>query len=59
MATSTKNKLSKKTTDDLKKDVVSAKESDVFSSMRIFIFGLEILEKRLSGDEYKLFQESL
>jgi hypothetical protein len=53
------NKLKTRTTNELKADVKTAMNSEDETSNLIFVFGLNVLEERLSEKEYELFEESL
>jgi hypothetical protein len=53
------NKLKTRTTNELKADIKTAMKSEDETSNLIFVFGLNVLEERLSEKEYKLFEESL
>lgn len=52
-------KLQKRSTDQLKNDVVAAMKSDDYGANTIFVVALSILENRLSKEEYNEFEESL
>jgi len=53
------NKLKTRSTNDLKNDVRTAMNSTDENANLIFVFGLNVLEERLSEKEYELFEESL
>ena len=53
------NKLKTRSTNELKADVKTAMKSEDKNSTLIFVFGLNVLEERLSEKEYELFVESL
>jgi len=52
-------KLNNRTTEELKKDVVEAMNSNDETSIFIFSAGLSLLEKRLSENEYEKFENEL
>lgn len=54
-----KAKLEKRSTEFLKKDVVEAQKSEQYGSTIVFVAALEILESRLSKEEYEQFEASL
>ena len=53
------NKLKARNTEQLKKDIIEAMNSDDKGSTLIFTFALNVLEERLSEEEYIAFEESL
>ena len=53
------NKLKTRNTNDLKNDIKIAMNSKDESANLIFVFGLNVLENRLSENEYELFENSL
>ena len=53
------NKLKTRNTNDLKNDVKTAMNSTDENANLIFVFGLNVLEERLSEKEYELFEDSL
>lgn len=54
-----KAKLEKRSTESLKKDVVEAQKSEQHGSTIVFVAALEILENRLTKEEYEEFEASL
>lgn len=54
-----KSKLQNRSTEDLKKDIKEAMLSDYESSIFIFSAGLDVLENRISKEEYELFENEL
>lgn len=54
-----KEKLEKRPTETLKKDVIEAQNSDQHGSNVVFVAALQILEERLSKEEYQKFEDSL
>lgn len=54
-----KAKLEKRSTEFLKKDVVEAQKSQQHGSTIVFVAALEILENRLTKEEYEKFEDSL
>jgi hypothetical protein len=53
------SKLKTRSTSDLKNDIITAMDSTDENSNLIFVFGLNVLEARLSEKEYELFEDSL
>ena len=53
------SKLKTRSTNDLKNDIKIAMDSTDDNSNLIFVFGLNVLETRLSEKEYELFEDSL
>ena len=53
------SKLKTRNTSDLKNDIKIAMNSNDKNSNLIFVFGLNVLESRLSEKEYELFEDSL
>jgi hypothetical protein len=54
-----KAKLENRTTEFLKRDVIEAQKSEQHGSTIVFVAALEILESRLSKEEYEQFEASL
>jgi hypothetical protein len=53
------SKLKTRSTKDLKNDIKTAMDSTDDNSNLIFVFGLNVLETKLSEKEYELFEDSL
>ncbi|MGK0447020.1 MAG: hypothetical protein ACJA2M_000791 [Polaribacter sp.] len=53
------SKLKTRSTSNLKNDIKTAMDSTDDNSNLIFVFGLNVLEARLSEKEYELFEDSL
>ncbi len=53
------NKLRQRTTEQLKQDIKVAMNSTEEGSILVFSLGLNVLEERLSTEEYDQFEESL
>lgn len=52
-------KLNERSTSDLKNDIIVAFGSEDENANLIFVLGLNVLEERLSKEDYEKFEESL
>jgi len=58
-ANTIKEKLSKRSIEELKNDVREAMNSEEQGSTLVFSIGLDVLEEKLDPQEYSEFEESL